>query len=117
MDVSNKLYKHRFILIANYGNGVLDVVDEEIKKALLTISIRQALLEIGKPVLGEIERALYSNYKCYVPDCLDHPEYLKQILQDLYGNASLKVIESIHKHLDEYDDIKPIKEFLTIITK
>lgn len=96
---------------------MLDARDVEIKKALLTISVRESLLEIGKPVLDEVERALYSNYKCYIPDCIDNPEYLKQILQDLYGNASLNVIESIHKHLDEYDSIQSIKEFLTVITK
>lgn len=96
---------------------MLDAGDVEIKKALLTISVRESLLEIGKPVLDEVERALYSNYKCFISDCLDNPEFLKQILQDLYGNASLNVIESIHKHLDEYDNIKPIKEFLTVITR
>ena len=96
---------------------MLDATDMEIKRSLLTISVRQSLLEIGKPVLDEVERALYSNYKCYIPDCIDNPEYLKQILQDLYGNASLNVIESIHKHLDEYDSIQSIKEFLTVITK
>lgn len=96
---------------------MLDATDLEIKKSLLTISVQQSLLEIGKSVLDEVERALYSNYKCYIPDCLDHPEYLKQILQDLYGSASLNVIESIHKHLDKYDNTEPIKEFLTVITK
>ena len=96
---------------------MLDATDMEIKRSLLTISVRQSLLEIGKPVLDEVERALYSNYKCFISDCLDNPEYLKQILQDLYGNASLNVIESIHKHLDEYDSIQSIKEFLTVITK
>jgi len=96
---------------------MLDATDMEIKRSLLTISVRQSLLEIGKPVLDEVERALYSNYKCYIPDFIDNPEYLKQILQDLYGNASLNVIESIHKHLDEYDSIQSIKEFLTVITK
>lgn len=96
---------------------MLDATDEEIKRSLLTISIRESLLEIGEPVLDEVERSLYSNYNCYIPDCLDNPEYLKQILQDLYGNASLKIIESIHKHLDTYGNIQPIKEFLTVIRK
>ena len=95
---------------------MLEATDSQIKKALMTISVEQALLEIGKPVFDEVEHALYSDYKCYIPDCLDHPEYLKQVLEKLYGHSSLNVIKSIHKHLDEHSSSQPIKNFLTVIS-
>lgn len=96
---------------------VFEATDSQIKKALVTICVEEALLQIGKPVLNEVERALYSEFECFLPDCLDHPEYLKQVLENLYGQASLNIIKSIHKHLDEYSSPEPIQQFLTVISK
>ncbi len=94
---------------------MLDATDLEIKKALMTISIEEAMLEIGRPVLDAVAHSLYVNYKCFIPDCLDHPEYLKQVLQELYGNGCSNIIKSIHKHLDKYADMQQIEEFLIAI--
>ena len=94
---------------------MLEATDTQIKKALVTISVEQALLEMGTPVLDEVTRALYSNYNCYIPDCLDHPDYLKSVLKDLYGNGYSNIVSSIHKHLDEFATQKPIEEFLIAI--
>lgn len=94
---------------------MLEATDLEIKKALLTISIEETLLEIGRPVLDAVAHSLYVNYKCFIPDCLDHPEYLKQVLQELYGNGCSNIIKSIHKHLDEYASMQQIEEFLISI--
>jgi hypothetical protein len=91
---------------------MLEATDLQIKKALVTISVEQALLEIGTPVLEEVTRSLYSNYRCYIPDCLDHPDYLTTVFKDLYGKGYLNIVKSIHKHLDEFIDQKPIEKFL-----
>jgi len=98
-----------------YGNGMSDATDMEIKKALVTISVEEALLEIGRPVLDAVAHSLYVNYTCFIPDCLAHPEYLRQVLQELYGNGCANIIKSIHKHLDEYAGMQQIEEFLIAI--
>ena len=95
----------------------MDATNDQIKKALVTISIEHALLEMGTPVLDEVTRALYDNYKCYVPDCFDHPEYLKEVLKELYGNSYSNIVKSIHKHLDEFIVQEPIEEFLKAISE
>ena len=94
---------------------MVDATDDQIKRALIAISVEQALLEIGKPVLDEVEHALYVNYKCYINDCLAHPEYLTAVLKNLYGNSYSNIIKSIHKHLAEFASMKPIEEFLIAI--
>ena len=94
---------------------MMDATDGQIKKALITISVEQALLEIGKPVLDKVEHVLYDNYNCYIPDCSDHPEYLKAVIKDLYGNSYSSIIKSIHKYLDNFASQKPIEEFLIAI--
>jgi len=86
------------------------------KKALVSLSIEKVLLTIGKRVLDEVNSRLYENYHCYIPDCFDNPEYLKKVLQDLYGKASLNIIQSIKKELEEFTEQKGIDNFITVIS-
>jgi hypothetical protein len=95
----------------------MDATNDQIKRALVTMSIEHALLEMGKPVLDEVVYALQDNYKCYLPDCFDHPEYLKEVLKDLYGNSYSNIVKLIHKHLDEFVTQQPIGEFLKSISE
>lgn len=88
---------------------------EEVKRALVTISIEKALLEIGKPVYDEVLEILNTEYHCYLPDCYEHPEYLNEILKKLYGNAGKVIIESITRQLEEFNQHEPIKKFLEVI--
>jgi hypothetical protein len=93
----------------------MDVADVQIKKALVSLAIENALLDIGKPVLEEVERSLYKDYGCYVPDCYEHPEYLKNILHNLYGSSYLNIVKAIQKNLGEFEYQKPIEKFLKVI--
>ena len=93
----------------------MDATDSQIRKALATLSIEHTLLEIGKPVLDEVSHALYNNYNCFIPDCFDHPEYLREVLKDLFGSAHSNIVQSIHENLKEFATQQPIKEFLIAI--
>ena len=88
---------------------------EEVKRALVTISIEKALLGIGKPIYDEVLNILNTQYHCYLPDCYEHPEYLSEILKKLYGNAGKVIIKSITVQLEEFNQHKPIKKFLEVI--
>ncbi|MGI0069409.1 MAG: hypothetical protein ACREAN_04040, partial [Nitrosopumilaceae archaeon] len=65
----------------------------QVRKALVSLAIETVLLEIGKPTYDEVSHKLFKDFKCYLPDCYEHPEYLKRILQDLYGQSSTAIIE------------------------
>jgi hypothetical protein len=93
----------------------VDISDNEIKKALITVSIEQVLLDIGRPVFEAVTRNLYNRYKCYIPDCYEHPEYLKSVLQDLYGDAYHVIIQSIWKYLDEFVSDRSIRKFVKVL--
>lgn len=95
----------------------MDVTDDQIKKAILALAIEQGLLDMGKPVLETVTNRLYKNYKCYIPDCSDHPEYLNKILKDLYGNCYKTIVDSIAKHLVEFSNQKQVGEFLKMISE
>ena len=96
---------------------MFDATNGEISKALLTLAIEETLTNMGKPVLDEVARRLFTNYKCYIPDCHEHPEYLKNVLKELYGNYYNTVVESIMKNLGEFTTKKSITNFLTVISE
>ena len=95
---------------------LLDTIDSTIRKALVTLATQRVLLKMGKPVLNEVTRRLYLEYKCYIPDCHDHPEFLKAILKDLYGASHVSLVESINKELEDFTHHESIRRFADILS-
>jgi hypothetical protein len=90
----------------------MDATETQIKKALVAFAVEKALLNLGEPVYQKVTKTLKDDYGCFIPDCYDHPEYLKRILADLYGNAHMKIINSIKSDLDEFSSQDPIQKFV-----
>ena len=86
-----------------------------INKALVSLAIERVLIDIGKPTYDEVVHNLYQKYRCYLPDCYDHPEYLNLILKELYGNSHYVIAESIKKELEEFSYKMPVENFLKVI--
>jgi hypothetical protein len=93
----------------------MDVADIQIKKALVAFAIEKALLEMGEPVFQKVAKTLKDDYNCYIPDCYEHPEYLKRILSDLYGNANSAILSSIKSSLSDFSHQEPIQKFVSAI--
>lgn len=81
------------------------------------MAIEKALSEIGSPVADEVSLRLNETYSCDFGDCLEYPEYLNNILKDIFGEAYLKVVKLINEQLAEMTFDKPIESFLEIIAK
>lgn len=93
----------------------MDATDSQIRKALVALAIERVLIRMGDFVLNEVAGRLYNDYKCYIPDCNEHPEYLKAVLQDLYGASHVTIVQSIKENLEKFAYQKPIEKFLTVI--
>ena len=87
----------------------------EVFESLISVSVEKALLEIGKFELDSVVCRLKENYHCEISDCLDHPEYLKQILCELFGNSHEVVIKSIQESFQKTNMEKPLVDFLDVI--
>ena len=88
------------------------------KKALVTLAIEQTLLQMGGvTLLDKISNLLFKEYKSYIPDCYEHPEYLNKILKKLFGNSYTDIVQSIRKELDDFANQKPISNFLEKIAE
>ena len=86
-------------------------------KALTTIVIGKVLLKIGTPVYDKVVYRLYEKYQFYIPDCFEKPEYLKEVLKELFGASHKVIIYSIEQELKGFTHDKKTENFLQIIVK
>ncbi len=86
-------------------------------KALTALAIETSLLDVGQPVYERVANSIYKKYQSYIPDCYEHPEYLKEVLKDLYGNAYNVIVSSIEEQLSEFAYKKKMEAFLTVLLK
>ncbi len=89
--------------------------DDEMLKELIALSIEHALLKMGTPELELVKSRLKKEYNCELADSLKYPEYLKIILNELFGNAYEDIIKSIKNRLKRTSMDKPIVQFLTVM--
>jgi len=91
------------------------VDDFKVLELVVTVSVEKALLEIGKFELDSVVYRLKENYHCEISDCLDHPEYLKQILRELFGNSYQDILKSIHESIERTSMKQPLVHFLNVL--
>ena len=101
------LDKSKKILTLLEGHGY-----EKVRKGLVSVVIENALFDIGTGTYYKVTDELKKRYQCYLPDCYEHPEYLNEILKDLYGNSCTQIIKSITEELEEFSNQKPIAKFI-----
>jgi hypothetical protein len=87
------------------------------KKELFAMAIEDALHEAGQPWNTIVTNELLREYKCSIADCMEHPQYLKSVLNQIFGPAAIVVISKIKKNLGEIGQEKPVGEFLKVLAK
>lgn len=65
------------------------------KRELITVAVEHALLQMGKPELEMVKSRLRDDYNCTIGDCLDHPEHLKQVLNELFGYCYEDILSTL----------------------
>jgi hypothetical protein len=99
--------KSKGILSSLEGHGY-----DKVRKGLVSVILKKALLDIGADTYYKVLDVLRKRHQCYLPDCYEHPEYLNDILKDLYGNSYRQIIKSICKELEEFSNQEPIAKFI-----
>ena len=89
---------------------------DDIRQALVMLAIEKTMLEFNKQIYDLVIRRLDEKYHCGISECYERPDYLQQILRELFGNASETIMKNIGKYLEEFSDQKQIKEFIDVIT-
>ena len=83
---------------------MIDFQKRDVMKALTSITIQKVLKDISAPAYEKVSKKLQKEYKCYIPDCYEHPEYLESVLKSIFGNAYTAIVEQIRVELAEYVD-------------
>ena len=103
------------------SRGVVDRLMENrsmpTRKEMMAIALEDALNEMGEPTLEIVTNRLYQQYHCNLVDCLEHPDYLGNVLKETFGYAQIAVVEKIKKNLGEFVSERPVEEFLKVIAR
>ncbi len=95
----------------------MNLDQEQLRKAIVSLVIEKVLLGIGQPVYEKTIKQLSKDFNCYLPECYEHPEYLNKVLKKIFGNAHITIVDAIKKELNEYITEKPIEIFVTAISE
>ena len=95
----------------------MDFDQRQVDRGLIHCAIEKASRNIGDRTVKEVGNSLFKKHRCYFADCLEHPEYLKDVLGEIFGKASIVIIDSIQTDLKEFTEKKDISTFLVQISK
>lgn len=87
---------------------------EPYKLALISY-VELVLMRRGNANYHLVLARLGSLYDCKIGDCYDHPQYLKTVLKDVYGEEYHSVISQIKSYLGELADVQDIVDFFKIM--
>jgi len=85
---------------------------ETMQKTMITLSLKNTLLELGNDELEKVIMMLHKDYNISLDDCYDNPDALKQVLQDLFGESYNNVLNSIKENLKEISTKHHTKNFI-----
>jgi two-component system chemotaxis response regulator CheY/two-component system response regulator (stage 0 sporulation protein A) len=87
--------------------------EQHMKKTMVTLALKNTLLQLGVQELDKVVDILQKDYNCTLEDCYEYPQYLKQVLQDLFGNSYRDyILNSLTENMKDVMSQQSIKEFL-----
>ncbi|QLH05844.1 hypothetical protein [Nitrosopumilus ureiphilus] len=86
----------------------------QICRELVEVAVEHALIIMGHPEFQKVT-AILGEHGITTADSLDHPDILKRVLCDLFGNAYKDIIDTIYSVIENEKDEKIIKDFLYVM--
>ncbi len=85
------------------------------ERELITVAVEHALLQMGTAELEMVEYQLKNDFNSTIGDCLEHPEYLKQVLKELFGYCCEDILSTVEYVVKGGNIDGQVKNFLTIL--
>ncbi len=89
--------------------------NHEINKDLVASAMDLALVKLGGVAFDEVNDRLHKKYNCFITDSYEHPEYLKDVLIEVFRDCSKVITESIKQDLNKTSPDPGIEQFLKVI--
>ena len=81
-----------------------------------TLDLKNTLLELGVQEYDKVMSLLQKDYNSTLEDCYENPEFLKQILKDLFGDSYEDILSALNENMKEISTQKEIKDFLQVLS-
>jgi two-component system chemotaxis response regulator CheY len=89
--------------------------ENQMKKTMVTLAIKNTLLELGIHEYDKIVSLLQKDYSCTLEDCYENPEYLRNILKDLFGKSYPDILNSLSDNMKEILTQQSVKDFFQVL--
>lgn len=89
----------------------------ELNKSVASMAVEKALLEMGKLELDMVVSRLKKDFDLNLLNCLYHPEPLKQILCELFGDSYTDILSSIDESFKKLTIDIELDSFLRVLKK
>lgn len=83
-------------------------LEEENRLAFISC-VEVVLMRRGNANYNSVLAKLQSHYNHWILECIDRPEYLRNVLKEVYVNDYYTVIEEIRLESDRLEDIDKLK--------
>ena len=89
--------------------------ENQMKKTMVTLALKNTLLELGIQEYDKIVSLLQKDYTCTLEDCYENPEYLRNILKDLFGDSYPDILNSLSENMKSIISHQSVKDFFQVL--
>jgi len=90
--------------------------ENQMKKTMVTLALKNTLLELGIQEYDKVVSLLQKDYSCTLEDCFENPEYLRNILKDLFGDSYPDILSSLSENMKNIVSQPSVKDFLQVLS-
>ncbi len=90
--------------------------ENQMKKTMVTLALKNTLLELGIQEYDKVVSLLQKDYSCTLEDCYENPEYLRNILKDLFGDSYPDILSSLSENMKNILSQPSVKDFLQVLS-
>lgn len=112
-------FRHNFFkLYVSYTFNLIIIAQSdqyEVQQGLVILAIEKNLLDFNYTFYEKVLQDLERKYNACLVDCFSHPEYLREIVADIYGKSYYNIMERITSMLSEFSYHRPIERFIISI--
>ncbi|MFB5614693.1 MAG: response regulator [Candidatus Nitrosomaritimum yanchengensis] len=90
--------------------------ENQMKKTMVTLALKNTLLELGIQEYDKVVSLLQKEHSCTLEDCFENPEYLRNILKDLFGDSYPDILNSLSENMRSITSNESVKDFLQALS-
>ncbi len=90
--------------------------ENQMKKTMVTLALKNTLLELGIQEYDKVIALLQKDHSCTLEDCFENPEYLRNILKDLFGESYPDILNSLSENMKSIISQQEVKDFFQVLS-